>query len=146
MAIRENAEGVNSERSVEAVGPEPMKASEIIWQRSLTVSMNQFESFLSLRVGLTYKFIATIFILTMMGAFVFGYLLKSEEFRKDISSIALGFFSAGALFIFLFIRFFLFPIKRLATSAEENIEALNDARISAQRRLEDLHPPRGNSR
>jgi len=81
--------------------------------------MNRSKSFFSLRVSLTYKFIMIMFIMILMGAFVFGYLLRLEDFRRNLFSIGLGFFSAWGLFTLLFIKFFLLPIRKLAKATEQ---------------------------
>ena len=79
MATGENVEDVSSERSVEAAGPGPTKPPEIIWPRNLTASMSRFKSFFHIRVSLTFKFIATMFFLVLIGAVVFGYFSVTRE-------------------------------------------------------------------
>ena len=79
MATRENVEYVSLERSVEAVGPGPMKASETIWQRNLTVSMSQFKPFFRFRISLTIKFLTAMICFAVLGSFAFGYFLMARE-------------------------------------------------------------------
>jgi len=79
MGIKENAENVNLERSVEAVGPGPMKASEITWQRNLTASMSPFKSFFRFRISLTLKFLTAMICIAVVGSLAFGYFFMARE-------------------------------------------------------------------
>jgi signal transduction histidine kinase len=79
MATRENVEDVSSERSVEAVGPGLMKASEIIWQRNLTASMSQFKSIFRFRISLTLKFLMAMICIAVVGSAAFGYFFIARE-------------------------------------------------------------------
>lgn len=79
MATRENVEDVSSERSVEAVGPGLMKASEIIWQRNLIASMSQFKSIFRFRISLTLKFLMAMICIAVVGSAAFGYFFIARE-------------------------------------------------------------------
>jgi len=79
MAIRENVEGVNSERFAEVVVHGPTRSPVDIWPRSPTASMNRFKSFFRFRVSLTFKFIVAMFFLVLMSAGAFGYFFVARE-------------------------------------------------------------------
>src|SRR4030042_7076645 len=60
MAIRENAEGVSLERSVEGVAHGPTNSLEITWPRNPIASMSRFKPFSYFRNSLTFKFIGDL--------------------------------------------------------------------------------------
>ena len=79
MATGENADGVSSERFVEAVGPGPMRALEIIWQRNLTAFMSLFKSFFRFRTSILFKSILLGILLTILCGVSFGYFFVARE-------------------------------------------------------------------
>lgn len=79
MAMMENAEGVNSKESAEAVEPGLTKPSETIWPKNPTASMNRFKSFFRFRVSLAFKFILAMFFMVLVGAAAFGYFFVARE-------------------------------------------------------------------
>ncbi len=79
MAIKENAEGVSSEKSAEAAVPGPMRALEIIWQKNPTAFMSRFNPFFHFRISLTFKFIVAMIFLVLMSAAAFGYFFVARE-------------------------------------------------------------------
>ncbi len=56
-----------------------MKASETIWQRNLTVSMNQIKSLFRFRISLTIKLLVAVICFAVVGSFAFGYFFIAKE-------------------------------------------------------------------
>src|SRR4030042_2276441 len=110
MAIRENAEGVSLERSVEGVAHGPTNSLESTWPKNPLAFMSRFKPFFRFRNSLTFKFSGDL-------ARAFNRrILQPKETRSDLERKA----------------------EERTHQLEEKIAELNRARTTTLKILEEL--------